>query len=645
MPLSEIERVEDQLRYCTPYWAGGARKDASGVWRLPGPGEFRGCAKILNKQMRLVPLLPHPWQLEFDDELERQRAAGMPMRAIVLKARKLGFSTWIAEKFLQRLTQIAYQRAVVVAQDVKTAGDIFQMAKLTYQHLPTVEQLGLGFSIKPPIIREGSSQNGRKHMVFGEASRQLRNEGLTGESIFEVDTAQSPTSGRGGTFSLVHLSEVAFWEDKQALGKMLAMLEAVPYELETIVCLESTANGLNHFYRRWVSAREGALDPDSGEAYVPIFVPWWRDQNCARRFATDEARLRFEETVGDERVYGEIATDEPMLITAYGCTLEQLYWRRMKIREHPESKTVDTFNQENPHSDEAAFIGSGHTVFPGLLVTKAIKQAEAAPQPISGSLRVVEWKERRSRAGTVNVPVGVDWMASEAMGPDDPELLVWEHPVKGGGEWPEDVPQEDRVDGAYVVAVDVAEGEANTFTKGDFHCIQVFDHRTQLQVAIHASRMDMHLLPLFVVTVAVYYNNAWLAVEVNSIGTAVADPIQKDYRYPRMVRRKRWDKVLNVEQDLVGWRTDPTTKPMMEQTFASALDSDTMGGLRDIVTARQIATYIITERGKHEAQTGEHDDRLMAAMIAHRVMETQHPPRKQRRPVRRRRPVDPITGY
>jgi hypothetical protein len=49
-----------------------------------------------------------PWQARtpetpahmtpLDEALERQRAAGQPMRAIILKARKLGFSTWVQAK-------------------------------------------------------------------------------------------------------------------------------------------------------------------------------------------------------------------------------------------------------------------------------------------------------------------------------------------------------------------------------------------------------------------------------------------------------------------------------------------------------------------------------------------------------------------
>src|SRR6202042_2514841 len=191
-----------------------------------------------------------------------QRAAGLPVRALVLKARKLGFSTWIALKFLQRVTQIEYLRAVVVAQDVKTAGVILGMAKICHAHLPTVEELGVGFSIRPDIVGESESL-GRKFMQFGEGSPRLRRNGRTGDSIFEIDTAGSPEAGRGSTPHLLHLSEVAWWEGAQTTRKMLSLLNATPYELETMVIQETTANGMNHFWRRWVAARDGAEDPDT----------------------------------------------------------------------------------------------------------------------------------------------------------------------------------------------------------------------------------------------------------------------------------------------------------------------------------------------------------------------------------------------
>jgi hypothetical protein len=43
-----------------------------------------------------------------DEALERSARRGSRMRAIILKARKLGFSTWVQAKFMQRVTQLPF---------------------------------------------------------------------------------------------------------------------------------------------------------------------------------------------------------------------------------------------------------------------------------------------------------------------------------------------------------------------------------------------------------------------------------------------------------------------------------------------------------------------------------------------------------
>lgn len=666
----QTEELRRRLRVDTPFWAGGVVREPDGTWRYPGEKDFRGCVQIVNKRRKSVPAIAHPWQLEFDEIMERQIAAGLPVRVIILKARKLGFSTWVAIKFLQRLTQFGLQYAIVTAQDTKTAGIIFDMAKHAYSRLPSEDELGLGFNIKPALIGSSFSPNGRKFLQFGEPSRRLRMEGRDDASMFEIDTANAPEAGRGGTPNMLHLSEVARWAGEQATKKMLSQLNAVPYEPDTYVILESTAAGMNHYYRRWNSAVEGAEDPDTGESYVPLFVPWWRDPSCSAPFPTAEARERFIGTIGDTRNYGEVAEDEEAIAELYSLTPEQIAWRRRMIREQHESN-VQLFKQENPASPEEAFIGSGRTVFGGVLISKAIKDAEAAPEPVQGTLRVKSWETRRTRRGTVEVPREVAWVPAEDMKAGEHLLEVWEHPraEPGGVEGPElPVPQpptaasadalleaaakaaaegaekEDELGaGVYVVSADIAEGEVNTFTEGDMTVVHVFDHQSGMQVATHASRMDLHDIALWLYMVGLYYNEALLAPECNDMGVAVVDALHKEYRYRRLYKRRKLDRIADKVEKKPGWKTDKVTKPALEATFGEALSEGTHG-LRDPRTARELSVYVITERGRHEAQHGEHDDRLMSAMIAKRVMETERPRRKgAARGLRE--PDDELTGY
>lgn len=625
---AELAELQERLRYDTPFWASQ-------------------CAQILNKRRELVPLIPHPWQLEFDAKLEEQRAKGLPMRAIVLKARKLGFSTWVAAKFLQRVSQLPDQLAIICAQDTDTAHEIFTIALRMYSHLPNYQQLGTGFSIKPDLIGKNFSRSGNRSFIeLGEKNVHNRMAGMFASSVLEIDTANSPEGKRGYTPSMLHLSEVARWKESATTGpasKMLALLNALPYEPETIAVLESTANGLNFFYRRWQDAVSGQADPDSGETYIPVFVPWWRDPGCTQQFSSVEARERFIETIGDTRHYHEPAEDEPALIELYGLTPEQLAWRRMMIRTQHENK-VELFKQENPASAEEAFILSGRPFFSSVLVAKAIKAAEAAPAPVRGTLRASGFEEKRTARGLTKIPTGAVWVPLEQAKAGEETLEVWEHPVTRESQM--ELPEAERQpDGHYVVFVDVAEGKEDTFDEGDFHAITVFDHRTRMQVAEYESRVDRHLLPFWVLLIALYYNRAYVAVEVNSVGVAVNDPLAKEYRYPKLYRRRRRDRRSEDATEIIGWQTNPSTKPLMEGAFGAALESDTRGGLRSVKTARQLTVYVKDEKGRRGAMPGEHDDLLMAAMGAHQVMEEYQVPKAAGRKKSRFRPVDDVAGY
>jgi hypothetical protein len=552
---------------------------------------------------------------------------------------------------------------LVVAQDVKTAGAIFNMATLMHAHLPTEEELGLGFNIKPDVTGASFSPNGRKFITFGERSRRLREQGRTGQSTLDIDTAQSPESGRGTTRQLVHLSEAVKQSERATQGtqsKMISVLNSVPFLPETLVVLESTANGLNHFYRRWVTASEGVDDPDTGETYVPMFAAWWRASEYQMRFPTDEARDRFVASIG----VGPYGEDEPELVERYGCTPEQLLWRRMQIRTQHEDN-IDLFRQEYPASPEEAFIGSGNPVFSGILVGRAIREVERAPEPVRGTLRETRTVTRKTRGGTIEIPTRVVWVPEEECVRGEPLLSVWEHPragevveveddeafVRPGAQAAVRAQREaalqdalERGPGQYVVAADVAEGEANTFTTGDFHAVHVLDHVTKTQVAEYESHIDLHLLPRWILLVALYYNEALLAVERNGPGIAVVEPLRNDYHYRNLYRQRREDQQrANKVREKIGWTTDQVTKPMLEATFAQALQEGTHG-LRSIRTARQLSTYVEDDRGRHGAQAGEHDDLLITAMIARRVAVLMKPRRpKQRSAVWS--PGDDLTGY
>lgn len=622
MALTELqrERIRTRLLEDSVFWA-------------------RHCCTILDEDKRPVKLEARPWQLDLDAKLQAQHDAGMPMRALILKARKLGFSTLVQAKFVQRLTQQPFQVALAMAQDRKTSGVLADMVSLMYDRLPSEEELGFGFSIRPRLLGKGTTRAGVRFFEYGDPLRPSE------KSVYETMTAGAGGVGRGYTPSMFHGSEVAHWQDPEVV---VGALNAVPSRQGTIVVLESTANGFNHFHGRWKRAVNGAEDPDTGGLYLPLFYGWQDNPANMLAFPSPEARERFGNTIGDEHHGGD--AEEHELIEAYGVTLEQLRWRRNKISEDCEGK-IEVFHQEHPATPEQAFIGSGNPVFSGIHVARAIRQADEALPPAEGVLRPADVKEKRTRAGSVLVPGRAIWVPKADMSMDDRTrwgawtLRVWEHPVNAQTEKERD--GEPRPDGQYVAFADIAQGTADR-DDPDYSAIQVVDHLTKMQVASYHSRIDIHDYPEIVLLVGLYFNRAWIAPEVTGLGIGVVDKLVKDYRYPRVYRRRRAgdDGRSDTREELRGWATDRRTKPLMEQTMGEAFREETHG-LRCVQTARQFTTYVADDRGNHGAQHGEHDDLVMAYMGVQRVASELQPrdPNRRKGPVERFEPFDPLTGY
>jgi hypothetical protein len=603
---ADVERLRARLYRDTPFWAAH-------------------CAKIADRRAQLVPLKPNGAQLKLEAALEAQREAGLPMRAIVLKARKLGFSTYVQAVIMHRITQRPLQRALVVAQDSKTAGELFAIGQRMWENLPADPVLGL----KPGRMHH---RTGRL-MHFGEESvreRARANVGL--DSKLEVDTANEVEAGRGFTYHLLHLSEVAFWAQR---GKMLALLNAVPDEPDTMVVKESTANGANHFKVDWDRAVAGESE------YAAVFAAWHEDLEYALAFRSTDEHGEFVEQIG-EGAWGE---DEPRLIAEFGCTPEQLNWRRKAIVDKCESDLLK-FKQEYPASAEEAFIASGKHVFSMHFVSRVLDRVRQTdpdfispdnPGPEIWELEPAARVPRRSIVGMVEVPKGAKWTRcpTPRRRVTEGKWRIWEHPDPG-----EDGARGERgrPPGAYVLFVDAAEGEETTSGEGDFHVIQIIDHRTKRQVAEYRSRIDPDLVAEQAFLAAGHYNHAVVAVEkTGGHGMPIVRKLWRDYRYQPLYKQKVLDQQKDLKsQDRIGWDTNRTTKPLMESGIMELL-RESPEVFRSFLLAMELTTYVRDDRGRTGAEPDAHDDLLMAFAGAQQVaMEF---------PVPMRRGVTTTTSY
>jgi len=600
--VKDLAKLKERLRFDTPFYA-------------------ENCLKIVNKQRQLVPFKANPAQLKFDAALEVQRLQGKPMRAIVLKARQLGFSTWTQGKVMQRISQRPHHDALVVAHDMKTAGKLFGIGEMMHANLPPSLDLGL----KPRI----ANQRRQNYLLFGEPSRLIRSEGIFGlNSSLLVDTANELETGRGQVYSDLHCSELGFWLDIQR--KLTSLLSAVPNEPETLVVLESTANGYNYFKSLWDDAVAGTSD------YIAVFAGWHEDLAYVRPFANRIERREFIETIGE----GEIAEAEPQLQEEFGATPEQLHWRRHMILSPLFGGSVQAFQVEYPASPEEAFLGTVRQVFPSLTVGRIIRATED-DAPAQGDFESTGHMTKKTRGGPIQVTTGAKWR-DRPKGEVKPAWWnVWEHSHRGNEERP--------FAGQYVIGVDVAGGEEDDYGKTAWHAIVVIDHKTRRQVAEHHSRTDPDLLAEEILRAALYYNRATVAVETTGgWGAPVARRLWRDFGYTRMYLRKSLESRKEHQEERLGWDTNRVSKQFLEDTARELLREGTHG-VRSHMLALEMRHYVRDARGRTGPEPGKFSDLLMAWMVAQQVAHEVRP-RPERLPglvvnTTTKRQISRVGGY
>lgn len=286
--------------------------------------------KILPKDSSkgFIPFTFNEAQRIINDKLDHQLKTTGRVRAIILKARQMGISTYTTGRVFWKSYFNAHNKSVVMAHDSATSDALFNMSRATIQYMSD--------DFRPEFKKSNA-----KEIMFEH-----------NDSGYRLYTAGSPEAGRGTTPTIAHLSEVAFWVHAEKI--LAGLFQGISQADGTEVIIESTANGVgNPFHKLWVDAVNGVNE------YIPIFVPW---------FLMPEYRRTTPEGFSPNEI--EVGLKEK-----YGLDNDQLYWRRLKIAESGESK----FRQEYPATPEEAFVVSGSNVF------NVEKLQSLIPQPILAS--------------------------------------------------------------------------------------------------------------------------------------------------------------------------------------------------------------------------------------------------------------------
>ena len=465
------------------------------------------------------------------EKLNEQYKKTGRVRAIILKARQQGISTYCAGRVFWKSYFTPHARSVVMAHDSATSDALFNMSKNLIKRMSG--------SLSPEELRSNA-----KEIIINSPAFQNKED----IASYRLYTAGSPEAGRGTTPTILHASEVAFWQHDEKI--LSGLFQGISQAEGTEVILESTANGAQgEFYRLWRGAVAGENE------YIPIFLPW---------FLTPEYKRELPE-------YPMWSEEELKLKELYDLEDSQLYWRRLKIAEGGSLK----FKQEYPSSADEAFIVSGSNVF------NLEKLNALIPRSV---LRRSEW-DQYSKMFEEN---------------REGNLYIYDFP---------------RWDEPYVIGADVALGVGQ-----DYSAAVVMNKNYEVVAHYRNNRIDPSLYGDMLFYLGRYYNNAFLAVESNSMGIATLQKLET-MNYINLYRQTKVANVSNEEGERLGFRTTLATKPAIIGNLKNLIENESLM-IPSVQIIQELKDYISTETGRTEAAPGCYDDSVIALAICVEVLRT-----------------------
>lgn len=502
---------------------------------------------IVDKRSQIVPLTPN-WAQEIAiREIEKKLIDHRPIRVIALKARQLGFST-ITEAIIYALSQVLPNSAgLVIANESDNAQHLLGMTQTYWDTDPWA-----------PLFT--TKYQAKNVLAWNETKSSIR-----------TTTAGNKDAGRSKTVRNLHCSEVAFWDNAETVTT--GLMQAVPDLPNTMIVLESTANGRgNYFHKQWMLAVRGESD------YIPMFFPWWMHYE----YRASYVKLPTYEL-------GAYDPEEKLLLNLFenGLTVgantyklpasvwaDALAWRRWAILNKLNGDLIK-FHQEYPSTPEEAFVATGLNVFPQIHLNKCFKGKQGRRG------RLV-----REGARVVFVP--------DVAGP----LTLYK------------LPSTNLELGHYAIG-----GDASATMEGDYACAEVINRRTYEQVAEWRGRIDPGHFGEELAKLGIFYNTAILAPENEGPGFATVGWLQQ-LDYPNMFQSVVPDGLPGRYTGKYGWSSSYRTKDLAIGWLLRLLIE---GGctIHSRKLYDEMDNYVTLEGGGYGNAAGEdHDDTVMAFAIA-----------------------------
>ena len=549
----------------------------------------RGLLRIRTKSAELVPLEPNRAQRIVEAKLEAQFEETGRVRAVILKARQEGVSTWVAARFFHRLHLWSGRKALIIADAIDRAQALFGIYERYHDELPE-------------DLRPGTKSRGtRRHLAF------------THDSEVNIRPASDPDAGRAQTIHMLHASEIAFWPVNQQRDVWVSAMQAVP-DMGSEIIVESTAKGAGGlFHELW----ELTQKKDSG--WIGIFLPWWIHEE----YEVEPLQWELDALANNPDDFEQQASTEGIPLEGKQFVLgpRKLAWRRRTIVERfggdPVTLGKDAtrdFQQEYPATAEEAFLVSGACYFDEDELRRMARHCTDAV----ATGRLIETTEDDKK---------ITRLEKSSRG----FLDIFEFPQEGAHY----VIGADTAEGKLVstrrVTSDTAAAEAGGRDNSSATVLKIRGPESAPKlVAVLHGHISPDIFARQMAMLGEYYacggpsktghstvrDVALIGVESNhSSGQRVLEYLKDILRYRRLYwQREIVTRTKNFERR-PGWRTDERSRMILLDTLAELIRKGQIE-VPDANTVRELTTFVVWETGKPAAEEGTHDDRVISLALA-----------------------------
>lgn len=563
----------------------------------------------------------------------------------VLKARQLGVSTLSQALSAHRLLTRTHVRALTGADVEEQAGYLFRMLRRLYDQIPWflrpdlktfVKNREMTFSTESFVKTAwGKSTRGALATVGGEGSKGA--------------------IGRGQTYSVFTISELATWDNPEQLDS--ALFPAIPVRSEALGVLESTAEfAQDWWHKHWLATGEG------DGRFSNIFIPWYVEPSKYSLPAPPDwspATLTRQHAEKCER-------DAPKWLGGRSVVLnrDQLYWYERTRAYYTKKNELHKFLKEYPADDLECFQYAGRAIFS----QEQLEQIDAAgsKRPILDIWRVEPAREIAALRRSTDTQAYLDPTHGAVGGKDPrplpplaPRLVVagvkdgaWQFPVPPGYGFQrlakteladlKDLRQgvltiweypRARGPRRYIMPVDVGEGLGQDYSVIDIIRMPTIEEPAEQVAQFVSNKIDTKQLAFVCDAVGRLYPDvdgieALAAIETNNCGLATQDVLQLHLGYTNFYI---WEYADAASPDKrystkIGWVTSTRTRPFLISAFYAAITSfDPITNQPDLIlnspVTRGELRHFITETGigDAEAARGQHDDCVMSSAIGYYV--------------------------